>query len=170
MNTPSNQSKTWKALQIAGTDALIAGGMGIVLIILYAWVTKEGSTFSQGTWPKPLVFPITWRGVAFGGVVGGILGSIIRPSWGPLVAACASIAFWGVLERYPNVSPIGFCFGLALTFGLVSFLNNMSEEPILTMEAMEEWKSVKEPPDSVTSPSGTSPEKSDHNEPEKPVS
>ena len=124
-----NRSRALKALDIAGMDALIAGIMAIALASLFAWATKEGSTFSQETWTQPFVLRIPWRGVVLGALVGGIFGSIIRPSWGPLTPTIGSIGFWGILEAKPTFPRVVFCLGFSLIYGLISFSNNFSAKP-----------------------------------------
>jgi hypothetical protein len=118
-----------KALDIAAMDALVGGMMALVLVGLYAWATKEVTTFSHGTWTKPLVFGIPYRGFVLGGLVGGIVGSIFRPSWGPLVGAIGSIGFWGMLEVKADFPRVALCLALALIYGFVSFCRNMGARP-----------------------------------------
>jgi len=131
----ASKPKVLKALNIAAMDALVAGVVALVMVTLYAWATKQGSTISEESYSKPFVLGMTLRTVFLGVVVGGIFASIIRPSWGPFAPVIGSIGFLGILENQPDFPRVVFILGLALIFGLVGFSHNMSAERAETVKA-----------------------------------
>jgi len=131
MGTTSRRSK---AIDIAAMDAIMAGMMAIVLYGLYSWATKEGSTFSQAPWTTTLAKGLTYRSIVLGGLVGGIFGSIFRPSWGPLAPAISSVCFICILEVTPDFPRIAFILAMALIYGFISFFKNISGEPAQPIE------------------------------------
>jgi hypothetical protein len=114
------------ALDVAAMDALMAGGMAFVLFSLFSWCTKEGGQFTQEPWTDIVILDLKWRTIAIGGIIGGIFGSILRSSWGPFVPAISSIFFLSILEIIPDFSPVIFCLGLALMYGIISFGHKMA--------------------------------------------